>query len=117
MYVDMNKLIKKKKKKKKSMRRGMGGSWPSRGGLGHPWATYMSPKLFLLLVFLKFPLRDNILKNSFLGIAEEGGPSSISALSWQGAADPTYKGKLSLLFLSLRAHVDTGGVWIIVQHS
>jgi hypothetical protein len=28
-------------------------------------------------------------------------PSSVSVLSWQGAADPAYKEKLSLLFLSL----------------
>jgi hypothetical protein len=28
-------------------------------------------------------------------------------LSWQGAEDSTYKGKLSLLFLSLEAHLDT----------
>jgi hypothetical protein len=26
--------------------RGMGGSQPDKGGLAHPQATYMSPKLF-----------------------------------------------------------------------
>jgi hypothetical protein len=40
----------------------------------------------------------------FGGVAEEGGPSSVAALSWQGTIAPTYKGKLSLLFLSLGAH-------------
>jgi hypothetical protein len=54
---------------------------PGAGGLGHPWATYMSPKLFLLLAYLKFPLRDNIPKNSFLGLLKGGGSSSVSALS------------------------------------
>jgi hypothetical protein len=29
--------------------RDMGGSQPGEGGLAHPQATYMSPKLFLLL--------------------------------------------------------------------
>jgi hypothetical protein len=29
---------------------GMGGSQPGTSGLGHSWATYMSPKLFQLLV-------------------------------------------------------------------
>jgi hypothetical protein len=32
--------------------RGMGDSWPGEGCLGHVWATYMSPKLFLLLACL-----------------------------------------------------------------
>jgi hypothetical protein len=50
----------------------VGGSQPGKGGLGHPWTTYMSPKLFLLLAYLKFPLRDNITKKCFWGIAEEG---------------------------------------------
>jgi hypothetical protein len=36
-----------------------------------------------------------------------GGPPSVSASSGQEAADPTYKGKLSFLFLSLGAHLDT----------
>jgi hypothetical protein len=51
---------------------GMGGSQLGEGGLGHPCATCMSPNLFLLLACLKFPLRDNIPKNSFLGVAEGG---------------------------------------------
>jgi hypothetical protein len=31
---------------KEGVGRGMGGSQPGEGGLGHPQATYMSPKLF-----------------------------------------------------------------------
>jgi hypothetical protein len=34
----------------------MGGSQPGEGGLGHPWATYMHPKLFLLLACLMLTL-------------------------------------------------------------
>jgi hypothetical protein len=36
----------------------MGGSQTSEGGLGHPWATYMSSKLFVLLACLNFPERQ-----------------------------------------------------------
>jgi hypothetical protein len=83
--------------------RSMDGSWPGEGGLGHPQATYLNPKLFLLLACLKIPLRNNIPKYSFLGVAD------IFSVYYelQGMADPTYKGKLSLLFLSLGAHLDT----------
>jgi hypothetical protein len=35
------------------VRRGMGGPQPGEGGLGHPLAIYMSPKLFLLLACLR----------------------------------------------------------------
>jgi hypothetical protein len=31
----------------------MGGSQPGASGLSRPWATYMSPKFFLLLMCLK----------------------------------------------------------------
>jgi hypothetical protein len=31
----------------------MGSSQPDVGGLGHPWATYMNPQLFLLLASLR----------------------------------------------------------------
>jgi hypothetical protein len=42
----------------------------------------MSPKISLILAYLKFPLRDNNSKNSFVGVAEGGGgPSSVSALN------------------------------------
>jgi hypothetical protein len=41
------------------------GSQTGEGGLGHPQAIYMSPKLFLLLACLKFPLGDNIPKILF----------------------------------------------------
>jgi hypothetical protein len=36
---------------------GMDGSQQGTNGLGHPWATYMSPKLFLLLACLRPGLR------------------------------------------------------------
>jgi hypothetical protein len=92
------------------LRRDLGSSQPVEGGLGHPWAAYMSLKLFLLPVCFKFPLKDNS-PNKCFGVAKVGGsPSSVFALNWQGAADPTYKEKLFLLFFDQ-------GVWIIVQHS
>jgi hypothetical protein len=50
----------------------MWGSQPGEGGLGYPQATYMSPKLYLILACLKFLLRDNIPKNSFLVVSERG---------------------------------------------
>jgi hypothetical protein len=59
------------------------------------------------LACLKFCLRDNIPKNYFLGLLNRVSPPSVSASSWQEGADPTYKGKLSLLFLSLGIHLDT----------
>jgi hypothetical protein len=49
----------------------MGSSQPDAGGLGHPRATYISPKLFLLSC-LKVPLKGNIPKTSLLGVAEGG---------------------------------------------
>jgi hypothetical protein len=39
--------------------RGMGSSQPGEGGLVHPQATYISPKLFLLLACLKRGQIDN----------------------------------------------------------
>jgi hypothetical protein len=36
--------------------RSMGGSQPGAGGLAHPGATYMSPKLFLLLACHSVPV-------------------------------------------------------------
>jgi hypothetical protein len=77
------------------------------GGLDHPQATYMSPKLFLLLVCLKFPLRDNIPKTFLFGIAEVGWFIFSICFELTRGSKPTFKGKLSLLFLSLGAHLDT----------
>jgi hypothetical protein len=69
----------------------------------------MSPKLSLALACLNFPMRDKILKKCFWGCWGVGVLFfSESASSWQGSADPTYKGKLFLLLLSLGAHLDTG---------
>jgi hypothetical protein len=64
---------------------GMGSSQPGAGGLGHPRAPYMSPKLFQLLASLKFSLRGNIPKHSFLGVAEEG--QSIFSISFKLTRD------------------------------
>jgi hypothetical protein len=38
---------------------GMGGSQPGEGGLGHPQATYMSSKVFLLLACLKCTMENS----------------------------------------------------------
>jgi hypothetical protein len=47
---------------------------------GQVQVVWAIPELkFLLLACLKFPLRDNIPKNSFWGVAEGAGPSSVSA--------------------------------------
>jgi hypothetical protein len=45
----------------------------------------MSPKLFQLLASLKFSLRGNIPKHSFLGVAEEG--QSIFSISFKLTRD------------------------------
>jgi hypothetical protein len=47
------------------VRRGMGSSQTDVGGLAHPQATYMNPKLFLLLVW-----ETIFQKHIFGGIAE-----------------------------------------------
>jgi hypothetical protein len=78
---------------------------------------FSESKLSLTLACLNFPMRDKILKKS--EVAAEGlFSSSESALSWQGAAEPNYKGKLSLLLLcqSSFRHKVTPFVWIIVPY-
>jgi hypothetical protein len=65
------------------------------------------PKLFLLLACLKFPLRDNIPKTFLFGIAEVGWFIFSICFELTRGSKPTFKGKLSLLFLSLGAHLDT----------
>jgi hypothetical protein len=47
--------------------RDTGSSQLGEVGLAHPQATCLSPKLFLLLACLEFPLRDNIPKKFFFG--------------------------------------------------
>jgi hypothetical protein len=56
---------------------------------------------------LRFPLRDSIPKNSFLGLLNGVSPPSVSASSWQEAADPTYKRNCLSYFFSLGTHLDT----------
>jgi hypothetical protein len=53
--------------------RDMGDSQPGEGGLGHPWATYMSLKLFLLLVCLIIICIYKYIQNMFpkLGLLDE----------------------------------------------
>jgi hypothetical protein len=71
--------------------RGVGGSQPGEGGLGHPTRA---PNISCL----KFPERQYS-KKFFFG--------KQYLLRAEGVADRTYKGKLSLLFLSLGTHLDT----------
>jgi hypothetical protein len=60
----------------------MGSSQTDVGGLGHSQTTYMSPKLFLFLACLKFPLRENIPKKILSGGLVNGDvPFSASASS------------------------------------
>jgi hypothetical protein len=61
----------------------------------------MSPKLFLLLAYLRFPLTDNIPKIFLLGVVEEGWSIFSICFELTREADTTYKGKLSLLLLFL----------------
>jgi hypothetical protein len=50
----------------------MGNFQPGAGGLGHPWATYVSPKLFLLLACLNFTTRATRPVHFALAILEIG---------------------------------------------
>jgi hypothetical protein len=79
--------------------RGGGWSGPSLDNL-HESQTFSTSSLLQVLPERQYS------KKFFFGVAEGSGPSSVSALSRQRMADPTYKGK-SLLFLSLGAHLDT----------
>jgi hypothetical protein len=76
----------------------MGGSQPGASGLGHPRATYKSPKLYHLLASFKSPERQFSKKILSLRLLK-----GVVHLLYLLQADPTYKGKLSL-FPSLGAY-------------
>jgi hypothetical protein len=76
------------------------------GGLDHPQATYMSPKLFLLLVCLKFPLRDNIPKQFFLGFAKRGWSFFSICFKLTRGSRPYLQGEI-VSPISLGVHLDT----------
>jgi hypothetical protein len=87
--------------------RGMGSSQPGKGG---SWAKAWLSFFFLWvshLPCLNSPSETIFQNILFWGFEGEGGLFLVSASSWQGAADPTYKQKLSLLFFSLGIHLDT----------